>query len=72
MGTVDRRLGIDAVYVCARSGPFVRVPRWFIGIVFITASARDVLAVSRDGLSGHGPDSDHQPRRASFGEGQVG
>src|SRR5712691_2910749 len=61
IGTVDRRLGVDAVYVFARSGPFMRVPRRFDAIVFVTASAQDVSAVSRDGLPGRVRDNDQQP-----------
>jgi hypothetical protein len=39
-GQVDRRVGIDAVYVCPRGGPIVRVPRRFESIVSVTASAQ--------------------------------
>ena len=70
MGTIDRRFRVDAVYVFARSGPFVRVPRPFEAIVFVTPSAQDVSVVSRDGLQRRVPDNDQQPRCASFGEGQ--
>src|SRR5262249_1977242 len=51
-GQVDRRVGIDPVYVCLRGDSLVRVPRRFGRIVSVTASAQGVSAVSATVLLG--------------------
>ena len=55
---------LTSVYVFARSGPRVSVTRRFKAIVFVTASAREASAASRDGF-GDGQD-DRRKNRNTF------